>query len=161
MTICGQKPTKTRFELTKCQLLFNLCHIIMLKYRNYMIFSEKNYIYLGEVSYKSCKNSKLYDFFFRAHLALRASRVFRGSVTLGVLTHFVRCGRWLSPPLHTLAPLDYLQKLRALLLYHFLHSSRILSPLSTSSPRTSWIFSNFILECIVSITRSKSFLPYF
>ena len=61
MTICTQNPTKSSFELTKYQPLFNLCHIILLIFRNYMIFSEKNCSDLGEVSYKSCKNSKLYD----------------------------------------------------------------------------------------------------
>ena len=46
--------------------------------------------------------------------------------------------------------LIFLQMSRALLLYHFLHSSRILSPSSTSSPRTSWIFSNFFfgMHCV-------------
>ena len=62
MTIRGQKPTKSSFELNKCQPLFNLCHIILLNFREYMIFLTKKSSHLGEVSYKSRKNSKLYDF---------------------------------------------------------------------------------------------------
>ena len=45
--------------------------------------------------------------------------------------------------------------------FFYLCFSRIFSPSSISSPRTSWIFSNFFFECRVSRTCSNSSLPYF